>query len=150
MKKPILFILLIAATITSCSSDDDSAGALEITTANLVGKWQLINSTTDGKVETLNECELKYTIEYLSNGTVNWVDPYNNAKPDEPINCIESNGTLFWELVDLTIYLKEKVEDTNEDPEKILELTKTTLKTQYTYQLNTNTFQEVVETYKRV
>ncbi|WP_108867555.1 lipocalin family protein [Aquimarina aquimarini] len=117
--------------------------------SNLIGKWQLTKSITDGKENSLNECELKYSRVYLSNGVVNWSDPYL-TQPDQPKGCIESTGSLFWELVDNNIYFKETSTDANEDPEKILELTETVLKTSYTHESTPNTFHETIETYKKI
>ncbi len=148
MKKLSLFILLVATIFISCSKDDDAS--TKTNKELIIGKWQLTSSTINGEVEALNECELKYTLEFLSNNVLNWVDPYR-TQPNEPIGCIESKGTLFWTLVDNnTIYIKDKLTDPNEDPEKILELTDTTLKTQHTYQPNSSTSEEIIDTYKKI
>ncbi len=155
MKKlNLLVTLVLAITLFSCGSDDDSTDTTEISATNLVGKWQLVSSTTDDEETVLRECEKLYTLEYKSDGTYAFNDPYDsNAAQliDGPVKCVDALGSGSWSLngSDLTI-TEANVPDEGDDAEIILELTATTLKVEYTYQFGIDTFQQIVETYKRI
>lgn len=139
MKKPILFILLIAAIFTSCSSDDDSFNILNITKANIVGKWQWTASTENGKAVTLNKCDLMDTVEYKNDDTASYISHSLNGD-----TCSEFLFTSSWSLSNSTISY-----ETGDEPETVVELTSEILKVQF-IETDGDKKTTYVDTYKKV
>ncbi|GAA4273796.1 lipocalin family protein [Aquimarina gracilis] len=95
MKKLSVFILLIAATFTSCSSDDDAPGISE---ANLIGTWQWTAAAENGTPETLDECDLQDTYEFRTDGTLVSIF-YNSTVTNGQTICNGPNTDEFkWSL----------------------------------------------------
>lgn len=91
MKKlNLLFGILIAVTILSCSSDDDDSNSNEST---ILGEWILVNQIYDGQNENLSDCELQETLTFNSDGTL--ISYYTDNDPCEfftEIQQYELNG----------------------------------------------------------
>lgn len=138
MKKLNVFFLLIVTIFASCSKDDDS-GTIDITEANLIGKWQYIAATSNGKPETLNECELTNTVEYKTSGIVEHV--YHEPTT---IGCSKNSYDSRWSLTGKTISY-----EAGDDPEEILELTSSSLKIVHTETEGTETI-IFVDAYKKI
>ena len=62
--KQILYLLLIALFISSCSSNSES----ESSNDPIIGSWKLKSISSDGREES-DECTRKTTIKFLENGT---------------------------------------------------------------------------------
>jgi len=65
--KKLLIASLIVFGICSCNKDDDAPSKSEEDT--LIGKWELVSSTYDGKLELATECKAKSIIEFENNNT---------------------------------------------------------------------------------
>ncbi len=66
MKKLFLvfsLLSIVSLSLVSCSNDDDD------TTDLIIGKWQLIQEFENDEEVTLDECELKNTIEFKTSGS---------------------------------------------------------------------------------
>ncbi len=150
MKKLSLFVLLIAAMFTSCGSDDDSPVGAEITEANLIGNWKLTSETENGTEITLDACDLLYTIQLFVND-----QGENRAKFIEGVEttggaCEPSTSVDYvWSLTSGNMLNTETVEGSvDQDSEKIIELTTSTLKLEYTENEGNEEF-IIVETYTK-
>lgn len=62
--KQILYLLLIALFISSCSSNSESDSSID----PIIGSWKLKSISSDG-IEESDECTRKTTIKFLENGT---------------------------------------------------------------------------------
>ena len=82
MKKVFLMASLIAATFTSCSSDDDVSSE---NNSPIVGKWQLVSSIANGIDET-DDCDRKDNVEFR--GDNSFTDIYFNTTQ----STIDMNG----------------------------------------------------------
>lgn len=154
MKKLSIFILLIAVTFTSCSSDDDSANTL-INTANLLGKWRYTASTENGKETTLDECDKMDTIEFQVDDVITSTTFFTNTVVNNgqtTTTCEQdSSESGEWSLSNSNLTIKFGNESSTI---KILELTSTIVKfeeiDEYTDQEG-NTVKDIyVDTYKKV
>lgn len=151
MKKLTLLLLCIVATLTSCSSDDDAAPA--ITEAKLIGKWQWTASTENGEAVELDECDLKDTFEFKSNGDlINTYYPSTatTINGQTTVTCSDEalSDNYKWSLSGdqlTTIFNAADVEENS----KIIELTDTTLKIEYSGEEAGEKFVDV-DTYKKI
>ncbi|WP_019039706.1 lipocalin family protein [Psychroflexus tropicus] len=58
-------LLAIVLIIVSCSTDDDSNNSN--ITAEIYGKWKILESNYGGERETLDECSLLETLQFFEN-----------------------------------------------------------------------------------
>ncbi|WP_438710400.1 lipocalin family protein [Aquimarina muelleri] len=152
MKKLVLLTLLISTIFTSCSSDDDNNG---ITEANLIGKWQHTNSIENGEEAILDECDLMDTIEFKANNVITTMTFYTNIVVENSqttTTCKEdSSETGKWSLSGEIV---TNVFENEPYTGKVLELTNTTLKIEYTDEYKDqegNTVTDThIDTYKRI
>lgn len=63
--KKLLLLCVIALTVISCPSDDDSSPAGE---NPIVGTWKFFKAFENGVEETLDLCETEETLIYSANG----------------------------------------------------------------------------------
>ncbi|WP_378185797.1 lipocalin family protein [Aquimarina sp. W85] len=128
MKKISVFILLIAATLTSCSKDDDGGsdenGGSEISESNLVGKWLLTGITRDGKAVELDECDLKTSYEFKSDKTSIFVETGIIGEGTNEEVCREWAYPAKWSLSNSTLTI---IYDDENEALEIIELSNTTL-----------------------
>lgn len=130
MKKLSLFILLVATIFISCSKDDDASDAVEITEANLIGKWQLTKIEEDGKEIRLDNCDKKdisqFSIRENGNKLAIFVENGESNGVCEPYISTDYS----WELSGnkLSTFILTNNDRDYEDVYTIIELSKTTLK----------------------
>ncbi len=149
MKKLSLFILLIAATFTSCSSDDDATtgGNSE---ADLLGTWELIELRENGVVEAV-ECPNNDTLEFFSNNEAIFTI-YREGRLNELGEvfrvCVETPqpDTVIWSRNESIITFDFGGGDTEEG--EITELSTSQLILKYTYEDEGTTFVDI-EVYQR-
>jgi len=130
MKNRFLFLVLTTTIlISACSSDDnDASSGIEITEANLLGKWKLTSTTENGNSLNLDKCELLYTIILSKND-----QGENRASYIEAIqqgdSCEESTSVDYIWLITSGNILNTQtlVEGSDQGTEKIVELTANTL-----------------------
>ncbi|WP_103069797.1 lipocalin-like domain-containing protein [Aquimarina sediminis] len=147
MKKPILFILLIAAIFTSCSSDDDSSIS-ENTKSNLIGKWQWTASTINGEDISLDKCDIMNTLDFKANDvitstTFSTITVVNNGQTTTTCEQ-ESLESGEWSLSENNIITKFGNESSSV---KILELTSTSVKFEETEEYKDQAGNTVKDTY---
>ncbi|AXT61345.1 hypothetical protein D1816_13640 [Aquimarina sp. AD10] len=151
MKKLSLFILLIAATFTSCSDDDESpATGIEITEANLIGNWKITAETENGNAVTLDNCDLFLTTQLFVNDQGENRATFIEGVEMEGICTPTTSDGYTWSLVSGNILKTETIDNIiAPDLEKIIELTASTLKLEYT---ETEGSEEIViiETYTKL
>ena len=96
MKKlNLLFGILIALTVMSCSSDDDDSNSNE---PIIIGEWVLVNQIYNGQNEILSPCELQETLTFNSNETL--VSYYTD---NDPCEFFTENQQYSLNGVELTI-----------------------------------------------
>ena len=130
MKKLSLFILLIATIFISCSKDDDASDTVEITEANLIGKWQLTRIEEDGKEIRLDDCDKKdisqFSIRENGNKLAIFVENGESNGVCKPYTSTD----YTWELSGnkFSTFILENTNRNYEDFYTIIELSKTILK----------------------
>ncbi len=151
MKKLSLFVLLIAAILASCSSDDDAPSG--ISEANLIGEWKFTAASENGTPETLDECDLQDVYEFKAGGSL--VNTFYNsnvtiADGQTTIICEGPNTDEFsWSLSgdQLTFTYGDAV--TEIETLTIVLLNSTTLTTEYTEEENGEVY-VYTETYTKL
>ncbi len=146
MKKLSLFVLFIAATFTSCSSDDDSTSG--ISEANLIGTWQWSAAEEDGVAETLDQCDLQDTYEFTTAGKV--ISNFSSSSTDGSgvVTCVNPGSEEFgWSLSgdQLTFAFGTETETAT-----ILTLNSTTLKVEFRDEETPGEITVYTETYTRL
>ncbi|MBQ4818827.1 lipocalin family protein [Aquimarina sp. MMG016] len=141
MKKfDLLLILMCIFTFSfiSCGEDDDQIEPpvieteLEITEANLIGSWKLTSETENGVALVLDACEVQYTINLFVNeqgeNRATFIEDISNGSDCE----LSTSNEYVWSLSSGNILNTELVDGGfDQDSEKIIELTTTTLKFEY-------------------
>lgn len=126
MRKLSVFILVLAATFTSCSSDDDAPAISE---GNLIGKWQWTASEENGEAVTLDECDKMDTIEFQKDGVINSNTFFTNTTVNGNqtiVTCEEDfSGSGKWSLSGDVL---TSTFGNQSGTVKIIELTSTTIK----------------------
>ncbi len=149
MKKISLFALIITAIFTSCSSDDDTPNTVEITEANLVGKWQITAIEENGILLKLDECEKKDLSSFFISESEEKIASFTE-NIEENNSCKEFiSNNYSWTLTDGNI-LTTTFGTADTDTYTIIELTKSTLKlkSEDKSQVNGQTVTDVyIETY---
>lgn len=93
MKKHLILLLVAGLfAFSSCSDDDDNAGA----EASIVATWNL--TSINPPVLNLDECSEKPTITFNANGTADWT----LYDADNDCTAVEASGT--WEKNSATEY----------------------------------------------
>lgn len=87
MKKIVFLFLVTVIIFTSCSKDDSSSGADPI-----IGTWAHTEEYENGVKAELDECDLKDTLIYGSDGA--FTEKYYEAPNGR--DCIESKSTGTW------------------------------------------------------
>ncbi|WP_299258370.1 lipocalin family protein [uncultured Aquimarina sp.] len=149
MKKLNLFLtLLLTITLFSCGSDDDgTTETFEITEANLIGAWKLISVTENGTAIQLDECDLLYSVQLsVEQGENRAV--YTEAGLEGNSCTIFTSTDYTWSLTSDNILNTETLEGSDQDSEKIIELTAITLKLEYIDTEGSDTF-ITVDTYTK-
>ncbi len=147
MKKLSLFILLIAATLTSCGSDDDSPGTTE---ANLIGKWQWTAASENGVAETLDQCDLQDTIEFQTGGTAVSIF-FNSTNTNGQITCGDAQTeNITWSLSGDQLSLTYTEGTISETDTATITISGTTLTVEYRDEETPGEITVYIETYTKV
>ena len=89
-KIKLLFVFILTIIASSCSSDDDS-DANDIARL-IIGKWKLTAASYGGQSENLSDCEKQQTLEYYTNGSVEY---YSVNVGQGPCDFSTSNFDYF-------------------------------------------------------
>lgn len=87
-----IFVFLVFAGLTSCSSDDDANGPAEID--RIVGKWRIQGLVLDGDPVPLSDCEKQTTVEFKANGDLINTEFYEDFDTEE---CVSDVYTEKWQ-----------------------------------------------------
>lgn len=93
--------LFLIIGITSCGSDDDDSGSNSPEADRIVGEWIMERSTFNGEVYTPDECEAQSTLEFFANGTVTYVEFWEDWETEE---CISESDSEEWEYRGNNVY----------------------------------------------
>ncbi len=152
--KPTITAIVLSILTFSCSSDDDSNN--EETSSNsfnapttitgdistqILGTWQIVSITEDGRLEVMEECDLQETIIFASNNQYTSIEAETD---NEPCRFFTNRGT--YNLNDSRVEFSLGGDRFNQT---ITGLSTTGLVLQENFRENGRTF-VFVETYRRV
>ncbi|MDO6516478.1 lipocalin family protein [Zobellia uliginosa] len=113
MKKSfILFGVIAFGLFSSCSDDDSSDGPEDA----LIGSWQLVSQSENGRSYELDACELEETVIFKSGGTFELID-YDQVEGNENQCVINADATMSGEW---SVTKPDKVLLIGEDNESVL------------------------------
>ncbi|SHI85670.1 lipocalin family protein [Aquimarina spongiae] len=150
MKKLHLSLcLLMIVSLFSCGSDDnDTPETIEISEANLIGTWKLTGFSENGVPVELDACDLLYTMQLSKTQNGENIAVYVEGYLDQGECKTSTSVDYVWELVSGNLNTETADMGTDQDTEKIIELTATSLKLEYTDIEDTETI-VYVDTYTR-
>ncbi|CAZ96269.1 MULTISPECIES: lipocalin-like domain-containing protein [Zobellia] len=93
MKKSFILFGAIAFGLFSSCSDDDSSDRPEDA---LIGSWQLVSQSENGRSYELDACELEETVIFKSGGTFELID-YDQVEGNENQCVINADATMSGE-----------------------------------------------------